>query len=436
VRFFRRLNITLAFILLLAAVSGWVLARDSINVGGFQRQGMRLGLDLRGGTNLVLQADVSQASNPTEALQGAKNVIERRVNALGVTEPVVQTQGQDRIVVQIPGVSADEARRLIGTTARLDFREIPSGATASSASDFVHATALGDDGLPKRLTGEYLKPNSFVSLEPTTQLPVVNFEFTPEGGRLFAQITRRNLGRPLGIFLDDQLISAPTVQAEISDRGVITGMTATGARDLSIQLNAGALPVPVAVIEESDVGAVLGDLYIHKSLVAGGVGLAVVIAFMLIYYRISGLVAGAALLVYTVIALAVFKLIPVTLTLAGIAAFILSIGMAVDANILVFERMKEELRAGRSLSAAMEAGFARAWSSIRDSNVSTLITCAILFWFGSQPAFSTSLVRGFAVTLALGVLISMFSALTVTRTFMRITLWTPASKRPDLYAPM
>ncbi|MBI3953829.1 MAG: protein translocase subunit SecD [Chloroflexi bacterium] len=428
----RRVNLTLLFILVLAALAVWSLAQDNIRIGTFHREGMRLGLDLRGGTHLVLQADISESSNPAEALRGAKEVIERRINALGVTEPVVQTQGEDRVLVQLPGVGAAEARQLIGATARLDFREVGGG----GPGDFVPATGIGNDGLPKRLTGEYLKPNSFVSLDSTTNLPVVNFEFNPEGGRLFQQITARNLGRPLGIFLDDQLISAPTVQAEISDRGVITGIDATGARNLSIQLNAGALPVPVEVIQESEVGAVLGDLYIRKSLIAGGVGLAVVLVFMLIYYRVPGLVAGGALLVYTAIAMAVFKLIPVTLTLAGIAAFILSIGMAVDANILVFERMKEELRSGRSLGAAMEAGFARAWSSIRDSNVSTLITCAILFWFGSQPAFGTSLVRGFAVTLALGVLISMFSALTVTRVFMRMTLRTPAGRRPDLFTPL
>ncbi|MSQ33194.1 MAG: protein translocase subunit SecD [Dehalococcoidia bacterium] len=427
----RRLNLPLLFILVLAAVCVWAVAQENIRLGDFRREGMRLGLDLRGGSHLVLQADLSQANNPVEALRGAKEVIERRINALGLTEPVIQTQGEDRILVQLPGVGASEARALIGATAQLDFREVPVG-----GADFVPATALGDDGLPKRLTGEYLKPNSLVSLDTTTNLPVVNFEFNSEGGRLFAQVTGRNLGRPLGIFLDDQLLSAPTVQAQISDRGVITGIDVTGARNLSIQLNAGALPVPVEVIQESEVDAVLGADSIRQSLLAGAVGLAVVFLFMVIYYRVPGLVAGAALLVYTAIALAVFKLIPVTLTLAGIAAFILSIGMAVDANILVFERMKEELRAGRSLGAAMEAGFARAWSSIRDSNVSTLITCAILFWFGSQPAFGTSLVRGFAVTLGLGVLISMFSALTVTRIFLRLTLRTPVSRRPRLFTPM
>ncbi|MBM3276320.1 MAG: protein translocase subunit SecD, partial [Candidatus Sericytochromatia bacterium] len=399
-RLLRRLNLTLVFIIAISSISAWAVAQPDIRLGDFRREGMRLGLDISGGTHLVLQGDVSESANPTEAMRGAKDVIERRINALGLTEPVVQLQGDDRILVQLPGVGAAEARALIGATARLDFREVPAG-----ASDFAPATGIGSDGLPKRLTGEYLKPNSFVSLDPTTGEPVVNFEFDAEGARLFSQITRRNLGRPLGIFLDDQLLSAPTVQAEISERGIITGLTATGAKNLAIQLNAGALPVPVEVIQESEVDAVLGSDSIRQSLIAGGVGLAVVLAFMIIYYRMPGLVAGGALIVYTVIALAVFKLIPVTLTLAGIAAFILSIGMAVDANILVFERLKEELRAGRSLAAAMEAGFARAWSSIRDSNVSTLITCAILFWFGSQPAFSTSLVRGFAITLALGVLI-------------------------------
>jgi len=279
------------------------------------------------------------------------------------------------------------------------------------------ATATGRDGTQKELTGKYFRPNAQVTFDPNTHLPQVAFQFDDEGAHLFEQITSRLIGRPLGIFLDNELISAPTVQAVISREGVITGLTLEEARTLAIQLNAGALPVPVTIEEERSVDATLGADSIRKSILAGQIALAVVALFMILYYRVPGLLAACALMIYTVLTLAIFKAIPVTLTLAGIAGFILSIGMAVDANILIFERMKEELRSGKTLGAALEAGFDRAWTSIKDSNISTLITCAILYWFGSN--FGASIVMGFALTLAIGVLVSMFSAITVTRTFMR-----------------
>jgi len=301
------------------------------------------------------------------------------------------------------------------------------------ALEFVPATAVGSDGALKQLTGAYLKPTSEVIFEPSTGLPQVSFEFNSEGARLFEAITQRNLAKPIGIFLDDGIVSAPTVQAIIRDRGVITGVALEDARILAIQLNAGALPVPVSVVQQQDVDATLGTDSVQKSILAGEVGLGVVMLFMLLYYRLPGLLAGIALGLYTVFLLAIFKLIPVTLTLPGIAASILSIGMAVDANILIFERLKEELRDGRSLRAGIEAGFNRAWSSIRDSNVSTLITCSVLYWFGSN--FGATLVQGFALTLAIGVLLSMFTAVVVSRSLLRALVGRRLAQNAALFVP-
>jgi preprotein translocase subunit SecD len=398
----------------------------------FQRDGLRLGLDLQGGTSLVFEADLSkvEAREQGKAMDGVVRIMDRRINAYGVTEPTIQRQGVNRVLVQLPGVrNVQEAIRLIGQTAQLDFREQVTGPDGNTK--WVIAKAKGSDGREKELTGKYFKPNAAVVFDQRTGQPQVAFEFDSEGAVLFEQITTRLLGKPLGIFLDNELISAPRVNAVIRDRGVIEGLTLEEARTLAIQLNAGALPVPLRIVSQHDVDATLGADSIRKSLIAGGIGLGVVVLFMLVYYRMPGLLADVALLIYTALVLAIFQLIPVTLTLAGIAGFILSIGMAVDANILIFERLKEEVRAGRTLSGAIEAGFARAWPSIRDSNVSTLITCAVLFWFGSN--FGASIVTGFAVTLAIGVISSMFSAVIVTRTFMRILVGTAVARNPFLF---
>lgn len=427
---------------------GWLEVSFRNNV--FVRRGMTLGLDLQGGTHLVLEADLSQrppGGTEEDALEGVRRIVERRINAYGVSEPVIQTQGANRISVQLPGVKdIDEAKRLIGRTAQLDFREIDqlkmaelqAAQTAGTqltpkmlTGIWKKALAEGLDNEPKVLTGAYVIPSTQVVFNPQTNQPEVAFSFNPEGAKMFEQITRRLIGKQLGIFLDDQAISAPTVQSVISSEGRITGVALEDARLLSIQMNAGALPVPVTVIKEQTVDATLGADSIRRSIVAGEIGLGIVMLFMLFNYRLPGLMAGFALLVYTLVTLAIFKLIPVTLTLAGIAAFILSMGMAVDANILIFERMREELRRGRTLGAAIEEGFSRAWPSIRDSNVATLITCGILYWFGSN--FGASLVMGFALTLALGVLVSMFSAITVTRTLLRIFIGTAAARRPGLF---
>jgi preprotein translocase subunit SecD len=282
----------------------------------------------------------------------------------------------------------------------------------------------------KPLTGQYFKKAEVHFNQRGT--PEIYFEFDDEGAKLFGDITKRNLQKPIGIFLDGQVISSPTVQAQITSNGVIQGsFTPEEAKNLAIQLNAGALPVPVTIEEERTVDATLGADSVRKSVIAGEIALLVVAAFMIMYYRMLGVVAVGALFIYTLIVLALFKLIPVTLTLAGIAGLILSIGMAVDANILIFERMKEELRSGKTVGSAIEAGFGRAWPSIRDSNFSTLITCTILFWFGSN--FGASIVSGFALTLAIGVVCSMFSAIVVTRSFLRLLIGRRASLNPSLF---
>jgi preprotein translocase subunit SecD len=380
---------------------------------------LKLGLDLQGGTRLVLQADMEpiSAEDRDDALDSAKEVVERRVNLFGVSEPVVQSSrvGEDyRVVVELPGVKdVNEAKELVGKTAQLQFREYsdPTVATSSAAPTLQNTRETG-------VTGKDLKSArvDFGQGGTAQSQPVVAFTLTDEGKQKFADLTTRLVGQPLAVFLDDQPVAAPTVNSPITEgNGIISGgFTTESARELAVQLNAGALPVSIDVVEERTVGASLGQESINKSLLAGAIGLAIVCFFMISYYGIPGILASMALLFYTIYTLALFKLIPVTLTLAGIAGFILSIGMAVDANVLIFERMREEERNGKSRNSSIEIGFARAWSSIRDSNVSSLITAAILYWFG------TGAVRGFALTLAIGILVSMFTAITLTRNFLRI----------------
>lgn len=381
---------------------------------------IRQGLDLQGGTHLVYEADMSKIAEKDRdnAITGAINVIEKRINATGVAETVVQSAksgGSYRIIVELPGVTnPNEAISLIGKTALLEFKELDEKGnwkeTGLTGKDFSRADP---------------------TINPNTGSPEISIEFNSNGAKLFGEITKRNLQKPVAIFLDNELISAPTVQAEITTgKAVITGkFTLEEAKKLAIQLNYGALPVPVKLVEQRQVGATLGKDAVRNSFIAGLVGITLVGLFMIFYYRLPGFLATVALIIYTLITIAIFKnpLQPITLTLAGIAGFILSVGMAVDANILVNERIKEELLAGRTLSLAIETGFKRAWSSIRDSNVSSLITAIILYWFG------TGSVRGFAVTLSIGILISMFTAITATRTFLRIVEKTPLAKNRFLW---
>ena len=390
---------------------------------------LKLGLDLQGGSQLVLetQMDKIDPESRDSALESAKNVIERRVNLFGISESLVQTSkiGQDRrILVELPGLkNASAAAQLVGKTAQLEFREM-IGTPSAEATD--SALAVLESFKPTGLTGAELKKAQVTfGSSGNKSGPQVAIEFTPDGAKKFAEITKRNVGKPLGMFLDGLPISwpPPVVQQEIlGGSAVITGQfTVDEAKNLSVQLNAGALPVPIKILEERHIGPTLGKESVDKSLVAGIIGLSVVAIYMVAYYGFWGLVADGALVIYTLLILAIFKtglfiLPPVTLTLAGIAGFILSIGMAVDANILIFERMKEEIRWGRPKSLALDLGFKRAWSSIWASNVSSLMTAAILFGFG------TSLVRGFAVTLIIGVLVSMFTAVVVTRTFLKLII--------------
>jgi preprotein translocase subunit SecD len=339
---------------------------------------------------------------------------------------VIQKLGSDRILVQLPGVrDIDEAISLIGETALLDFRE--QRVDAGGNTTWVIAKATGRDGQEKELTGRYLRPNTVVTLNQVTNRPQIAFEWDEEGAVLFTEITRRNLNKPLGIFLDNELISAPIVQAVIGAEGMITNDAwsvndLNEPRTLAIQLNSGSLDLPLTIIDQRDVDASLGADSIRQSILAAAIGIILLSLFMILYYRLPGLIACLSLGVYGVFLLSIFNIFSsqLTLTLPGIAGFILSLGMAVDANVLIFERMKEELRGGRSLGAAVETGFNRAWTAIRDSNITTFIACLILFWLGGT--FGAFMVRGFALTLFIGVALSMFTAIVVTRTFLRLVI--------------
>jgi len=450
-------------VLVLAVLAGNFVYPDYINKGvdalnakfswhlpHFWSKPYVFGLDLQGGVNLTYQADLSTVSDRSGAMQGLRDVIERRVNLFGVSEPVVQIQGQDRLVVELPGVKdVQEAINMIGQTPYLEFSEQRNEQETQQILDKikeVQATQEKGEDIekiqnwqtafqnpyfkPTELTGKYLSKANVV-FDQTTYRPQIELVFNSEGEKLFEDITARNIQKPLAIFLDgasiidtnddgkvDNLdVYAPIVQDKITGgKAVITGVTNTKvANDISRRLNSGALPVKIGnPISQETVGPTLGAVSLQKSLFAGIFGLFAVIFFMIIFYRLPGLLASIALIIYVAIVLSIFKLIPVTLTLAGIGGFILSIGMAVDANILIFARMKEEIKQGKGLSLAIGEGFSRAWPSIRDSNLNSLIVCAILF------IFSTSFIKGFALTLSLGILISLFSAIFITRILLMI----------------
>lgn len=379
----------------------------------------RFGLDIRGGAHLLYQADMSgiDSSEYSESLNAVRDVIERRVNMFGVQEPLVQVNrsGNDwRLIVELAGVKdITSAIHLIGETPFLEFREERDTEEQERMLNAQkEGTVLLSDPYfkPTSLTGKHVKRAELL-FDPTSGQPRVNLELTDEGETVFADLTKRNVGKRLAIYLDGAPISAPVVQEEITGgKASISGnFTPEEAKTLVGRLNAGALPVPISLIAQQTVEASLGEESLARSLNAGKYGLILVALFMAFWYRLPGILAIVALLLYIVLALAIFKIIPVTLTVAGIAGFILSLGMAVDANILIFERMKEELISGQHMSDAIHIGFRRAWSSIRDSNVSSLITAGILYWFG------TSIVQGFALTLSIGILASMFSAIVVTR---------------------
>ena len=433
----RRNTLVLIIILILFASALWALL--PVEAERLGRQGIQLGLDLKGGLHMVYKADLSsvEAGKETEAIDGAIAVIERRINVLGVTEPLIQRQGSDRILVELPGISeAEKAKKLIGQTALLEFRERVTD--ENEETKWVPTTAVVN-GQEKELTSAYFKENTYVDRDNLGRILLV-FEWNEEGSKLSEQITERLIDKPLGIFLSDEPLLgddgqpiAPIVRSKITIRGQIEGLSWTEATELSQLLNAGRIPVPLDPIYEQTVSPILGADFIDMSLKAGVIGIILVMLFMIIYYRLPGVLASLALIFYGALVLALFKLIPVTLTLAGLGGFVLSIGMAVDANVLIFERMKEEFRTGRTLGAAIEAGFNRAWTAIRDSNVTTFIVCGILYWLGSSIVASAP-VMGFALTLFIGVAVSMFTAIIVTRTLLRLFVGTPLARRSSLFS--
>lgn len=427
--------VQLAVLLILVGLSVWIAVpqHPSISVGAFKRDlNLKLGLDLQGGAHLVYKASVKDLNeeDPTEALAGVRDVIERRVNVFGVSEPVIQTNrvgDEYRVIVELAGVfDTKKAIQLIGETPQLDFRrEVDS--QSDTNVDSSDSKIVGPTFERTELTGKDLK-RSTVDFDSVTGTPRVNLEFNAEGSDLFAKITRENIGKRIAIYLDDVPISAPVVNAEITNgRAVITGgFTLPEARELARRLNAGALPVPIELIGQQTVGPTLGALSLKQSFNAGIIGLVLIILWMTLYYRLPGLIASISLLMYTAFFIAIIKLFPITLTLAGIAGLIMSLGMAVDANVLIFERLRENLRAGRSLQYSLNEGFKEAWSTIWASNVSSLITGFVLYGFG------TSIVRGFALTFSVGIILSMVTAVALTRTLLEMVLAIKATHKPWL----
>ncbi len=383
-----------------------------------------LGLDLKGGSHLVFEADTTKINKNDidDAINSARDIIEKRVNYFGVSEPVVQTlksENHYRINVDLPGISdVNEAVKLIGKTAQLEFKEEqPTNNPEATASPIYTRLTKGTG-----LTGKGIKKAS-VTFDPQSGKPQVALEFTKTGGEQFAKITKRNLGKPLAIYLDNFLLSAPVVEQEITGgNAIIKGnFTIDEAKQLAISINSGALPLPIKLVEQRSIGPSLGVSEVKASVVAGVIGLLMVLVFMVGYYGKLGVIAGLALMIYGAISLVIFRTIPVVLTLPGIAGFILSIGMAVDSNILIFERIKEEQRKGRPFDLSVKLGFGRAIDAIKDANITTLLVAFILFnpvnW-EFLPQFG--MVRGFALTLAIGVATSLFTGVVITKRLINI----------------
>jgi len=486
---FRRNTWVFIAIIVVFSLALWVLL--PVEGERFGRKGIQFGLDLEGGVRLVYRADLSQVEEDAreDVMDGVLAVIANRINPLGVTEPEYRRRGDDQIVVELPGSDiTDIQKERIGRTALLEFREwveVPIGGAeaeeepvdAGEEAPLDNGEGEGEpapgtgeeepvdeggeeesepatvgmwvpakgtiDGQEKVLNSSYFRENTYVDRSGTLGEIVLHFEWTEEGAELSEQITGRLVGKPLAIFegsgedaqplygKDGNMI-APTVQSVIRESGIITGLGMETATELAKQLNAGRLPVPLSMVGEMTVKPKLGEDFVDLSVRAGVIGVALVMLFMVAYYRLPGLMASLALVFYGVLVLALFKMLGVTLTLAGIGGFVLSIGMAVDANVLIFERMKEEFRMGRTLGAAIEAGFNRAWTAIRDSNITTIIVCVILIWVGGAIAFGGS-VQGFGVTLLIGVLVSMLTAIVVTRTLLRLFVGTGLAKRGRLF---
>ena len=448
----------LILIVLILAAAIYIVIPNSpgIHVLGISKDfETRLGLDLVGGIQALLEADLPEGTAvDSEAMRTAVNIVENRVNALGVNEPVVQQAGDRRVVVELPGETDPEKAlatlqqtglmefvdfsgvayedviflQSTETKVRTDFGLSVEDAAALETSLAAEAEAEGETANPAAfrvyhtiMTGADLK-NVRVETNQQTNEFVIAFELSDEGTEIFRNYTTNNVNEILAIVLDGKIISAPSINEPITDgSGVISGnFTYESANTLAVQLRYGSLPIPLKVVEVRTVGPTLGQDSLQKSLLAGGIGFAIIMLFMALYYRLPGLVADLAIIFYALLAFAIFRFIPVTLTLAGVAGFLLSTGSALDANILIFERIKEELRSGKTLRQAIDLGWRRAWPSIRDSNIATLITSGILFWFGST--YGATFVKGFSITLALGVAVSLFTALVVSRTIMEIAI--------------
>lgn len=437
----RNLVPRLVFIAIIAALAIWVDSVREIQIRNpfndaiiFQHNVRpRLGLDLQGGLQVLLEADLPEGQTPEAAeMETARAIVENRTNALGVSENVIQVAGDRRIVGEFPGAEdADAILDIIQQTGLLEFVDTgtyrPEEGTILQ-TDFASGETVvpTPDGAADQtvyhsiMTGREIRSVN-VGLGPQGQ-PAIDFVLSPEGTQIFAQHTAANVGRILAITLDKRVVSAPGIESAIPDgQGQISGsFTAESANELAVQLRYGSLPIPLKVVETRIIGPTLGEDSLQKSLLAGAIGMAIVILFMSLYYRLPGLTAVVSILLYAAILLAVFKLIGVTLTLPGIAGIMLSTGSALDANILVFERLKEELRGGRVMKQAFDQSWSRAWPSIRDSNIAALITAGILYWFGNT--FGATIVKGFSLTLAIGVIISLFSSLFITRTLLALAL--------------
>lgn len=420
----------LVIILVIVAVAIWIDLPNNpgIHIGGINRDiETRLGLDLVGGVQALLEADLPEGTSvDAEKMRTATRIVENRVNGLGVTEALVQQAGDRRIVVELPGVEDPTvAISTIQETGLLEF--VDMGSTPLVAGTII-VTDIATSESPRTdervwhtvMTGDTIE-NVQVSRDPSGQY-VIQFQLNSEGADIFADYTTNHVGEYLGIVLDKTVVSAPNVNEPITEgEGVISGaFTIESANNLAVQLRYGSLPIPLKVVETRTIGPSLGQESMQKSLFALLIGFIVVILFMALYYRLPGVLADISIIIYALVTFSILRYLPVTLTLPGIAGFMLSTGSALDANILIFERLKEELRAGRKLNQAVDIAWKRAWPSIRDSNVATLITCTILFWFGS--AFGATIVKGFSLTLAIGVMISLFTAIVVTRTFLNLVL--------------
>jgi len=437
----------LVLILIVAALAIWVDVSDEIQILNpvndsvlFSRNiAPRLGLDLQGGLQVLLEADLPEGSDvDPQAMETARSIVENRTNALSVSENVIQLAGDRRIVGEFPGAEdAHAILDIIQQTGLMEFVDTGDFRPEEGSiiqTDFAGGAATQPTPTPTDENGTEAPQPTFhtimtgreltsvnVGVDPSGQ-PAVDFVLSPEGASIFAQHTGANVGKVLAITLDKRVVSAPSIQGQIPDgQGQISGaFTAESANALAVQLRYGSLPVPLKVVETRIIGPTLGEDSLQKSLTAGLIGMIIVILFMVIYYRLPGIVAALAILFYGTIAFAIFKYFHFTLTLPGIAGFLLSTGAALDANILIFERLKEELRSGRNLTQAIDQGWSRAWSSIRDSNLAAIITSLILYWFGST--FGATIVKGFSLTLALGVAISLFTAIYVTRTLLTLAI--------------